>query len=137
MTVRGSAAALAAVVFGLAAMSASGHHSISAEFDRSQHIRLVGVIRRLTWAYPHTYFQLELMQPRGTEWRLESLPTAMFAKAGLTKEKLLAGEKVTVDALRSRDPKQRFAWVLSIEYPDGQCFHLDDERPQAKQRASS
>jgi hypothetical protein len=136
MTVRGSAAALAALVAGLSATGASAHHSILAEFDRSRHVRLVGVIRNLVWAYPHTYFDLELLEPSGAAWRLESLPTAMFAKAGLTKEQLLGGATVTVDALRSRDPEQRFAWVLSIEYPDGKCFHLDDESPPGRHKSS-
>lgn len=127
MTPRGRAVLLPAAAASILAASASAHHSVAAEFDRSARLELVGVITELEWVYPHTFFRLDTVDANGTagSWRLESLPTAMFRKYGLSRQKLIDGETVTVEAIRARDPHKHLAWILSIEYPDGRCFRLD------------
>ncbi len=127
MTARTPTAVLLAAGLSLAALSASAHHSVHAEFDRGRHVTLVGVICEVEWVYPHTYFQMDVVDHGNVErWRLESLPTAMFQKLGLSRHKLMSGDTVTIEALRSRKPGQRLGWILSVAYRDGKRYQVDD-----------
>ncbi len=127
MTARTHAVALLAAGLSLVALRASAHHSVYAEFDRDRHVTLVGVICEIEWVYPHTHFEIDVLDHGNVErWRLESLPTAMFHKIGLSRSKLMDGETVTIEALRSRKAGERFGWILSVRYPDGTRYQVDD-----------
>lgn len=110
--------------------SAGAHHSVAGQFDNSKRTKITGTISKIDWINPHTYFYLDVKNDNGevTTWRLESLPTAMLRKAGLTSEMLLAGgATVTADALMARDGSAHLAWVLKLTYEDGHVFQLAGE----------
>jgi len=104
------------------------HHSVSGQFDPSKSITLKGVISKIEWINPHIYVLLDVKESDGTTatWALETLPTAMMRKAGLSKESLLGqpGEVVTVIANPGRDATKRLAWILKINYADGRNYQL-------------
>ncbi len=109
---------------------AAAHHSVAGVFDNSKRARLTGTITKIDWINPHTYLYLDVKDDAGgvTTWRLESLPTAMLRKAGLTGEMLLAGgATVTADALLARDGSAHLAWVLKLTYEDGHFYQLAGE----------
>lgn len=115
-----------ALLLGIAA-TAAAHHSVSGQFDRDKRVQLTGVISKIDWINPHTYLYLDATDEHGevTTWRLESLPTAMLRKAGLTSEMLRGdGATVTVDAILARDGTERLGWLLRIDYPDGHFYQL-------------
>jgi hypothetical protein len=63
-----------------------------------------------------------------TPWRLESLPTAMLRKAGLTSEMLMGdGGKVTATALLARDGTEGLGWLIKLTYEDGHTYQLAGE----------
>jgi len=110
--------------------SASAHHSVAGQFDNSKRTKITGTISKIDWINPHTYIYLDVKGDKGevTTWRLESLPTAMLRKAGLTSEMLLAGgATVTADALIARDGSAHLAWLLKLTYEDGHSFQLAGE----------
>jgi hypothetical protein len=110
--------------------STAAHHSVSWQFDRNKRASLTGVITKVDWINPHTYLHLEVRDETGTVtvWRLESLPTAMLSKAGLTSEMLMGGgDTVTVDTILARDGTQHLGWLLRIDYPDGHYYQLAGE----------
>jgi len=123
--------ARAAVTALLAAgLPVSAHHSVAGQFDGSKRAQLTGKITAVEWINPHTYIHLDVKDEKGavTSWRLESLPTAMMRKAGITKEMIMGdGSPVTADAILSRDGTQNVAWVMKLTYADGHYYQLAGE----------
>jgi hypothetical protein len=109
------------------ALSVSAHHSFSGEFDSTKKAELVGTISAVDWINPHSYIHLDVKDERGAvaTWRLESLPTAMMRKAGLTKEMVMGdGSPVTAEVILARDGTQNLAWVTKLTYADGHYYQL-------------
>lgn len=127
----------ATVLRGIVAMSlfaaaggTAAHHSVAGQFDNAKRVTLTGVITKVEWINPHTYIHLSVTDGKGavTTWRLESLPTAMLRKAGLTSELLIdGGSTVTVTGIAARDGTENLAWVQKITYPDGHYYQLAGE----------
>jgi hypothetical protein len=119
---------LGMLIFLLAASTLFAHHSVSGQFDPSKSITLKGVISKVEWINPHIYVLLDVKEADGTTatWALETLPTAMMRKAGLSKESVMGqpGEIVTVVANPGRDASKKLAWILKISYADGRNYQL-------------
>jgi uncharacterized protein DUF6152 len=119
---------LAMLILLLAASTLFAHHSVSGQFDPSKSITLKGVISKVEWINPHIYVLLDVKEADGTTatWALETLPTAMMRKAGLSKESVMGqpGEIVTVVANPGRDAAKKLAWILKITYADGRNYQL-------------
>jgi hypothetical protein len=110
--------------------TAFGHHSVAGQFDSSQRFEVTGTISEVEWINPHIYIHLDVKDEQGavTSWRLESLPTAMLRKAGLTKEMIVAdGMPVTVSGYPARDGTKNLGWVLKLTYADGHYYQLAGE----------
>jgi hypothetical protein len=114
----------------LTAVAASAHHSVAGQFDNSKRLELAGTISDVDWINPHVYIHLDVKDEKGavTAWRLETLPTAMLRKAGLTKDMIIGGGMaVTVEAILARDGTKNLAWVLKLTYDDGHYYQLAGE----------
>ena len=111
----------------LTTFSATAHHSFAGEFDTAKKAQLVGTISQVEWINPHTYIHIDVKDEHGAiaSWRLESLPTAMMRKAGLTKELIMGdGSPVTADVILARDGTQNLAWATKLTYADGHYYQL-------------
>jgi hypothetical protein len=120
--------ALAALV--LAAGAAGAHHSVAGQFDAAKRTTITGKITKADWINPHVYIHMDVADDKGevTAWRLESLPTAMLRKAGLTSEMLKSGgQKVTAVAIMARNGTPNLAWLLNLTYEDGHEYVLAGE----------
>src|SRR5262245_64172976 len=75
------------IILLLAASTSFAHHSVSGQFDPSKSMTLKGVISKVEWINPHIYVLLDVKEADGTTatWALETLPTAMMRKAGLSR----------------------------------------------------
>jgi hypothetical protein len=114
---------------GLAA-DAVAHHSVAGQFDGAKRATITGTITKVDWINPHVYIYLDVADEGGavTTWRLESLPTAMLRKAGLTSELLKGGgQKVTAAAIMARNGTPNLAWLLNLKYEDGHEYTLAGE----------
>jgi len=121
---------LVLALLSLATFTASAHHSVAGQFDSSKRLQLTGTISEVDWINPHVYIHLDVQDEKGavTPWRLETLPTAMLRKAGLTKDMIIGGGMaVTVDGYLARDGTQNLAWVLKLTYDDGHYYQLAGE----------
>jgi hypothetical protein len=106
------------------------HHSVAGQFDATKRVTVTGTVTKVDWINPHTYLHLDVTDEQGrvTTWRLESLPTAMLRKAGLTSEALKGdGGKVTADAILARDGTENLGWLLKLTYEDGHYYQLAGE----------
>jgi len=120
-------ASLGTAAVSLATFSVSAHHSFAGEFDTTKKAQLVGTISQVEWINPHTYIHIDVKDEQGAvaTWRLESLPTAMMRKAGLTKELIMGdGSRVTAEVILARDGTQHLAWATKLTYADGHYYQL-------------
>jgi hypothetical protein len=112
------------------AATAGAHHSVAGQFDGEKRTTITGTISKVDWINPHVYIYMDVADEKGTitTWRLESLPTAMLRKAGLTSEMIKGGgQKVTAAALMARNGTPNLAWLLNLKYEDGHEYTLAGE----------
>jgi hypothetical protein len=110
--------------------SAVAHHSVAGQFDAEKRTTITGVINKVDWINPHVYIHIDVADEKGqiTTWRLESLPTAMLRKAGLTSEMLKGGgQKVTAAVIMARNGTPNLGWLLNLSYEDGHEYVLAGE----------
>lgn len=83
----------------------AAHHSFAAEFDASAPINLTGVVTKVDWTNPHTYFYIEVETAAGDyeEWALEMGSPNGLMRRGWTKNTLEIGTEVIVKGTRARD----------------------------------
>ena len=91
--------------FGAAAVPALAHHSFAAEFDAKQPITLEGVVTRIQWNNPHTWFYIDVKTQSGTveHWQCETGAPIELVRRGWRKNDLKVGDQVTVHGFRAKD----------------------------------
>ena len=97
------------------------HHSFGAEFDANKPITLTGVITKVEWTNPHSYFYLDVKDKDGNvaNWKLEGYPPNVLYRTGWKRDVTIKpGDTITVFGWRARDGT---AWAHSREvtFKDG------------------
>ena len=96
--------AVLAVLLTAIVIPSFAHHSFAAEFDINRKITLTGVVTKVEWTNPHTYFYVDV--PDGgkvTNWALETAGPNTLYRQGWRRDSLKVGDHVTVTAYRARD----------------------------------
>ena len=111
--------------FGLAtlAVPALAHHAFPAEFDVDKPVTLAGVVSKLDWVNPHVYVHLEVKESNGktAEWALESWPTGILHKSGVSKDMIKEGTPLTILAYRAKDGTN-LAYIRKFTWSDGHAI---------------
>lgn len=82
------------------------HHSVSSEFDRNRRIMLSGTITKVTWTNPHTFFYVDVKDPKSgsvVNWSCELGSPNMLATLGWTRSTLRVGMSVNFTGILARD----------------------------------
>jgi hypothetical protein len=90
----------------LAAVPVVAHHSFAAEFDADKAFKLTGVVTKIEWQNPHTFFYLDITDDRTkkvTNWAFEMGSPNGLMRNGWTRNTLKVGDIVTVEGSLARD----------------------------------
>ena len=98
------------------------HHSFGAEYDANKPLTLTGVLTRIDWTNPHSYFFMDVKDASGkvTNWKFEGYPPSVLVRTGWKKDVTMKiGDTITVYGWQARDGT---AWAHSREVtvPGGQ-----------------
>jgi hypothetical protein len=95
----------AAIGFILATGTAIAHHSFAAEFDAGKPLTLNGVVTKIEWMNPHTYFYLDVTGADGAvaNWGMEMGSPNGLMRQGWTRNTLKVGDVVTVEGSQAKD----------------------------------
>lgn len=95
--------ALAALV--LTAPGVIAHHSFAAEFDAAKAVTLKGVVTKIEWSNPHTYFYMDVTGSDGkvVNWGMEMGSPNGLMRQGWTRNTLHVGDEVIVEGSQAKD----------------------------------
>jgi len=105
MKVRGLAI-LAAVIVIASAIPVMAHHSFAAEFDANKPVNLTGVVTKVEWMNPHTYFYVDVKDAQTgkvANWACEMGSPNGLTRQGWTRNTLKVGMVVTLEGTRAKD----------------------------------
>jgi len=102
-------AVLVAIAVVASAMPVFAHHSFAAEFDAAKPVTLTGVVTKVEWMNPHTYFYVDVKDPQGKviNWACEMGSPNGLTRQGWTRNTLKVGMVVSFEGTRAKDGSSR------------------------------
>jgi hypothetical protein len=98
---------------------AMAHHSFAAEFDAKKPVTLNGIVTKIEWTNPHTYFYVDVnVGGAVTNWILETAGPNTLTRQGWNRRSLKVGDHVTVTGYRARDGSN-IASAREVKLGDG------------------
>ena len=99
------AAFSAAVGLLLATPAIIAHHSFAAEFDAGKPVNLKGIVTKIEWSNPHTYFYVDVTGADGkvVNWGMEMGSPNGLMRQGWTRNTMKVGDEITVEGSQAKD----------------------------------
>jgi hypothetical protein len=102
------------------------HHSFGAEYDGDKPITLTGIVTKVEWTNPHSYFYLDVKNKDGkvANWKFEGYPPSVLYRTGWKREVTLKnGDTITVFGWRARDGTN-WAHSREVTFADGKKLYF-------------
>jgi Family of unknown function (DUF6152) len=89
----------------LASGTTQAHHSFAAEFDSTKPVKITGIVTKVEWRNPHTFFYVDVEGENGKiqNWAMELASPNALTRRGWNRDSLKIGDVVTVEGSRARD----------------------------------
>lgn len=84
----------------------SAHHAFVAQYDADKPAQLNGVVVKIEWLNPHTYFFVDVQDGADGSvetWAIEMGSPVALMRRGWTRNSMKIGDVVTVDGILARD----------------------------------
>lgn len=113
------------LAFSLTSTALLAHHSFASEFDTAKPITVTGVVSKVEWTNPHTWFYVDGKDETGREatWSFEGAAPSLLVRRGLGKLTLRVGDMVTIEGYRAKDASD-VASSTFAQLPDGKKVRL-------------
>ena len=114
----------------LAPSAVRAHHSFAAQYDANQTVTLQGVITKVEWMNPHTYFYLDVTDSAGkvVNWAVEGGAPNVLYREGWKPTTLKKGDQVTITGSRAKNGTNLIN-ATSFKLPDGRCVFAGTSGP--------
>jgi hypothetical protein len=128
---------LAVVVVGvsllLGAVPAGAHHAFAATFDTGKPISVKGVITKVEFINPHSWFWLDVKNPDGIveTWGFEGGSPNSLIRHGVTKNTIPVGTELVIQGYQSKAFEHKGVGV-NMTFPDGRKFLFGGSAPGAE-----
>lgn len=99
------------------------HHSVAAEYDVKQPIKIKGSVVKMEWTNPHSWIYVDVKNPDGsvTSWMIEAGAPNALLRRGWTKQNLKAGTVIAVEGFMARDGTHK-ANGRTVTFEDGRSL---------------
>lgn len=96
------------------------HHSFAAEFDANKKLSFHGIVTKVDWTNPHTYFYVDVTDANGrvANWIFETAGPNLLHRLGWKRDSLKVGDRVTVVGYPAWDGA-KMASARSVVLADG------------------
>ena len=113
--------------------AASAHHSQSA-YEATRTVTIVGTLKAVSWANPHSLFFVEARSPDAPgdtlqRWNVEGPAPRQLETAGWTRADAKIGEHITITGRPRRDGKPDLL-LTSLVTADGRAINFRPDAPQ-------
>lgn len=121
---------LATALAMIATVPANAHHSFVAEFNPDDTIAFSGIVTKVDWRNPHTYFFLDVEDNAGgiANWAMELGSPNGLMRRGWTRNSLKVGDVVSIDGFRARDGSYK-GNAVSVTLSDGHQLFAGTSNP--------
>jgi len=109
-----------------AAIPLLAHHSFGAEYDASKPITITGVVTKVEWTNPHSYFYLDVKDDQGNvaSWKFEGYPPGVLYRTGWKRQVTIKpGDTVKVFGWQARDGTH-WGHSREVTFADGKKLYF-------------
>jgi hypothetical protein len=110
----------------LAAIPLLAHHSFGAEYDANKPITITGVVTKVEWTNPHSYFYLDVKDDQGNvaSWKFEGYPPGVLYRTGWKRQVTIKpGDTVKVFGWQARDGTH-WGHSREVTFADGKKLYF-------------
>ena len=99
--------------------AAYAHHSFGATYDTSRQLKIEGKLVQFVYRNPHSFVHVEAPDAEGhvQRWAVEWGGTSQLAGAGVKRDSLKIGDKVTIVGRPSRVPGEFRMLMVNLTRP--------------------
>jgi hypothetical protein len=96
------------------------HHSFSAMYDSKKPVRLSGILSKVEWTNPHSYFHVDVTGRDGTvtTWAAEGAGPGALSRRGFKRGDIKVGDHIIVDGYLARSGA-KIIDARRVTLPDG------------------
>ena len=104
----------------LSVVPVRAHHAFASEFDANRPVKVEGVVVKVDWMNPHSWWHVDVKTAEGgvERWMFETGGPGALTRRGFTKDHIKPGTEVVVQGYMSKGVARR-ANARTLQYAGG------------------